>query len=117
MDLTTAIGGLAAFCTSAAYFPQLKKCWMTGETGDLSLTMFLVLFGGLALWVVYGLSKGDLVVVAANVVSLCLLSGILYFKLRELISQRDDTRTDFSPERPRRPIRSILGSARRPGRK
>jgi len=30
-------GGVAALCTTVSYFPQLKKCWQTGETGDLSL--------------------------------------------------------------------------------
>jgi uncharacterized protein with PQ loop repeat len=51
MDSITAVGGLAAFCTTLSYFPQLKKCWQTGHTGDLSLSMFLVLSLGVALWV------------------------------------------------------------------
>jgi MtN3 and saliva related transmembrane protein len=74
---------LAAFCTTASYFPQLKKCWQTGHAGDLSLTMFLVLAFGVALWAVYGLFKKDWMIVAANSVSLALLLGILYFKLKE----------------------------------
>jgi MtN3 and saliva related transmembrane protein len=83
MDTETLIGGLAAFCTTISYFPQLKKCWQTGHTGDLSLTMFLVLALGIALWVVYGTYKKDWVIIAANSVSLALLMGILFFKLRE----------------------------------
>jgi MtN3 and saliva related transmembrane protein len=83
MDAETLIGGLAAFCTTISYFPQLKKCWQTGHTGDLSLTMFLVLALGIALWVVYGVYKQDFVIVAANSVSFVLLMGILFFKLRE----------------------------------
>ena len=83
MDFTTAIGGAAAFCTTVSYFPQLKKCWETGETGDLSLKMFLILATGVALWAVYGVMKSDYVIIAANGTSLCLLFGILYFKLRE----------------------------------
>jgi MtN3 and saliva related transmembrane protein len=86
MDLLTAIGGLAAFCTTVSYFPQLKKCWQTGHTGDLSLLMFLVLAAGVGLWVVYGLMKSDFVIVVANSVSLVLLLAILYFKLCELRS-------------------------------
>jgi MtN3 and saliva related transmembrane protein len=83
MDWMTAIGGTAAFCTTVSYVPQLRKCWQTGHAGDLSLKMFLVLAVGVALWVVYGLMKSDWVIVAANAVSLALLSGILAFKLRE----------------------------------
>jgi MtN3 and saliva related transmembrane protein len=83
MDYTTAIGGAAAFCTTVSYFPQLKKCWQTGSAGDLSFKMFAILATGVALWAVYGLLKQDLVIIGANVVSLILLLGILYFKVRE----------------------------------
>ena len=83
MDMTTVIGGFAALCTTASYIPQLKKCWDTGEAGDLSLKMFLILAAGIAAWVVYGVMRKDWVIIAANSVSLCFLAGILYFKLRE----------------------------------
>ena len=46
----------------------------------------LILATGIGLWVVYGTLKGDLVIILANAVSLCLLFGILYFKLREMYS-------------------------------
>jgi MtN3 and saliva related transmembrane protein len=42
MDMATVIGGLAAFCTTVSYVPQLKKCWETGHAGDLSIKMFLI---------------------------------------------------------------------------
>jgi MtN3 and saliva related transmembrane protein len=83
MDSITAVGGMAAFCTTFSYFPQLKKCWKTGHTGDLSLRMLLVLWLGVALWVVYGVLKADWIIIGANSISLALLSGILFFKLRE----------------------------------
>jgi MtN3 and saliva related transmembrane protein len=82
-DLTTLIGLLAAFCTTVSYYPQLKKCWTTGSAGDLSLTMFVTLSTGVGLWVIYGLLKNDCVIIIANAVSLALLMGILYFKLRD----------------------------------
>ena len=83
MDSTTVIGSIAAFCTTVSYFPQLKKCWETQSAGDLSLKMFSILAAGVALWALYGFMQKDMVIIAANVVSLCCLSGILYFKLRE----------------------------------
>jgi MtN3 and saliva related transmembrane protein len=83
LDFATIIGSLAAFCTTISYWPQLKKCWQTGSAGDLSLTMFMTLGLGVALWVVYGFLKADVVIIIANAVSLALLTGILYFKLRE----------------------------------
>jgi MtN3 and saliva related transmembrane protein len=81
--LETAIGALAAFCTTVSYIPQLRKCWETGETGDLSLKMLLFLASGLALWLIYGLLRSDPVIVLANAVSLSLLGGIVYFKLKK----------------------------------
>ena len=83
MDFATIIGVFAAFCTTTSYYPQLKKCWQTGSAGDLSSRMFVTLGLGVALWVVYGFLKADMVIIIANAVSLALLSGILYFKLRE----------------------------------
>ena len=80
--MNTSIGLFAAFCTTVSYVPQLKKCWETGSAGDLSLKTFLVLSIGIAAWVVYGILQKDIVITIANSVSLCLLLGILYFKLR-----------------------------------
>jgi MtN3 and saliva related transmembrane protein len=88
MDLATAVGGFAALCTTVSYFPQLKKCWDTGETGDLSAGMLLILLLGLSTWVVYGVMRSDLVIIAANSISVCLLLGIAGFKTRELLSQK-----------------------------
>jgi MtN3 and saliva related transmembrane protein len=48
--------------------------------------MFATLAAGVALWVVYGVLKDDMVIIAANVVSLCFLAGILYFKLRQRVA-------------------------------
>ncbi len=82
MDIGTVVGLLAAACTTLSYVPQLKKCWETGSAGDLSLRMFLILATGVALWIGYGILRSDWVIIVANAVSLMLLSGILWFKLR-----------------------------------
>ena len=82
MDVTTVVGLVAAICTTISYYPQLKKCWETGKAEDLSLRMFATLAIGVALWVIYGMLKEDGVIILANAVSLALLGGILYFKLR-----------------------------------
>lgn len=78
--------------STVSYFPQLKKCWETGSAGDLSLKMFSILATGIALWVVYGVLQKDIVIIVANAVSLCLLAGILYFKIRELRSPHAESR-------------------------
>lgn len=80
--METAIGALAALCTTVSYVPQVRKCWQSGKADDLSLKMFLLLTAGIALWVVYGFLRSDIVIIAANSISLCFLAVILYFKLR-----------------------------------
>lgn len=79
----TIIGGLAAFCTTVSYAPQVKKAWTTRQTEDLSLKMLLILGAGLALWVAYGFLKADWVIVVANSISLAMLANLVWFKLRE----------------------------------
>jgi MtN3 and saliva related transmembrane protein len=83
MTLVTLIGLVAALCTTVSYIPQLKKIWVTGETEDISLKMFLILAAGIALWIVYGVLQRDAVIILANSVSLAFLCAILFFKLRE----------------------------------
>ena len=83
MDVVTAVGVVAAVCTTAANFPQ--KCWATGKAEDLSLKTYCILAVGLTLWVVYGIWREDAVLVVANIVSLLLVAGILYFKIRDVM--------------------------------
>jgi MtN3 and saliva related transmembrane protein len=86
LSLETLVGFAAAFCTTVSYIPQVKKCWQTGSTGDLSLKMLLILATGIGLWVVYGILRGDTVIIIANSVSLALLCNLLVFKVRETMS-------------------------------
>ncbi len=88
MTLVTLIGLAAAFCTTISYIPQLKKIWESGDTEDISLKMFLILAAGIALWIVYGILRGDAVIILANSVSLAFLSAILFFKLRNVFQGR-----------------------------
>lgn len=89
LTLETLIGFAAAAGTTFSYLPQVRKCWKTGATGDLSLKMLLLLATGISLWVVYGFLKGDMVIIGANAVSLLFLSNILFFKVRELRGKGD----------------------------
>ena len=76
----TVIGLVAAACTTAANFPQLKKAWTISETDDISLKTLLLFACGLGLWVVYGMLQKDIIIILANGVSLALLAGLLYLK-------------------------------------
>jgi MtN3 and saliva related transmembrane protein len=82
MALLDYAGYAAALCTTGAYVPQVMKVWRTRATKDISLKMFLVLVTGLALWLAYGVHKGELPLMLANGVTLALAGTILFFKLR-----------------------------------
>ena len=81
LSVDTLVGAAAAICTTISYFPQLKKSWDTGETGDLSRKMLVLLATGLGLWIAYGWLRNDLVIIAANGLSLAMLLCILWIKL------------------------------------
>jgi MtN3 and saliva related transmembrane protein len=82
-SLVYSIGLLAAALTSLSYLPQVQKAFPRGATKDLSFKTLAVLATGLGLWVVYGLLKGDSVIVTANAVGLSLVGVLLAFKLRD----------------------------------
>ena len=82
MTAVTLIGLAAAFCTTAAFLPQVIQTWRSRSTRDLSLPMFSVMTTGVFLWLVYGLIIGDVPLIAANGVTFVLSGTILYFKLR-----------------------------------
>jgi MtN3 and saliva related transmembrane protein len=78
----TVLGLVAAFCTTAAYLPQVVKTWRTRSTTDISLGMFLLMVSGLVLWLAYGIMLADLPLIASNTVTLILAAAILYLKVR-----------------------------------
>lgn len=80
--MITAIGLLAALCTTIAFLPQVIQTWRTRSTKDLSLPMFATFTVGIFLWLVYGVIIGDVPLIAANGVTFLLSGTILYFKLR-----------------------------------
>ena len=101
--LETLIGFVAAFCTTASYVPQVRKCWKTRSTGDLSLKMILLLSTGISLWLVYGIMKGDVVIMLANGASLLFLAVLLFFKIGEIRRGGQDGRKTGEAGAPHRP--------------
>lgn len=82
MDVVSLIGLMAAFCTTAAYVPQVLRIWKTRSTADISLGMFALMNLGVALWIVYGVAIASMPVIVANGATLVLAGVILGLKLR-----------------------------------
>jgi len=78
--MTTALGVLAAILTTTAWIPQLLRTFRTRHARDLSWGYVLVFGAGVALWSVYGVLRGDVAVIGANVVTLVLLGALAVLK-------------------------------------
>lgn len=79
---TELLGLVAGTLTSLAFLPQVLKTWQSRSASDISLGMFLLFTTGVALWLVYGLLRGELPIIAANAITLGLSLVILLMKFR-----------------------------------
>ncbi len=80
--LVTALGLVAATLTTLAFLPQVLKIWRTRQAEGVSIVTYTMLCAGVALWLVYGLLKRDLPIIAANSVTLVLALSVLVLALR-----------------------------------
>jgi MtN3 and saliva related transmembrane protein len=76
------LGYAAAFCTTAAFVPQLVRVIRLRSARDISLPTFLLFSIGVFLWLIYGIAIWSMPVIASNVVTLAISVGILVLKLR-----------------------------------
>ncbi|MCH7568075.1 MAG: SemiSWEET transporter [Nanoarchaeota archaeon] len=82
MTFITSLGLLAALLTTIAFLPQVIKSWKIRETRDISLQMYVILVTGVFLWLIYGFLIKDLPLILANLVTLILVSSILFLKIK-----------------------------------
>jgi MtN3 and saliva related transmembrane protein len=82
INYLTTLGLAAGLLTTIAYLPQVIKTWKSKSAQDLSWSMLIVLCIGIVLWLVYGFSVQDVPVIAANILTLLLVSIILVLKIR-----------------------------------
>ena len=82
IDKFEIIGLIAAILTTSAYIPQVYKTWKTKSAGNISLTMYLAMFVGIILWLVYGIHLNSFAMIVANSVTAILTLIIISFKLR-----------------------------------
>ena len=82
IDKFEILGLVAAFLTTSAYVPQAYKTWKTKSAGNISLTMYIAMFVGILLWLLYGIHINSFAMIVANSVTAVLTLIILFFKLR-----------------------------------
>jgi MtN3 and saliva related transmembrane protein len=83
-SIWTLIGIMAALLTSFSYVPQVRKMWRRKSVGDVSNITIFQMSLGCILWLVYGISLTDFVIIGANVVAIfTLIAGlVLYYRYR-----------------------------------
>lgn len=62
--LATIFGTIMSF----AYFPQIYKIYKRKSVEDISITMYLIFFPALVIWLLYGLSINNTPLIVANLV-------------------------------------------------
>ena len=82
MDLAAWVGYAAGFLTTISFIPQALKIHKSRSARDISLPMFVAFAVGVALWLAYGILKGEIPIIVWNAVTLALAGWILAMKRR-----------------------------------
>ena len=81
MTLTTIIGLVAAFCTTASFLPQAIQTIRTKNTSGISLSMYSLFAVGTLFWLIYGIADSNSPVIIANGITLVFAVIILIYKI------------------------------------
>ena len=75
------IGLIAAVFTTIAFIPQVLKIWKKRDASGVSVTMYVIMFIGICIWLYYGIMIDSVAVITANLVSGILQMFIISFEL------------------------------------
>ena len=81
VDAISIIATIALIATSIGFLPQVIKTWRTKKARDISFYMIALWVVGASSWFIYGLSKNDIFIMAANGIIFSLTVILLIFKL------------------------------------
>ena len=74
--------GLVATCfTTSSFVPQVIRTCKTRDVSGISLSTYVIITLGLALWLIYGVLKGDLPLIVANSLMVILTLSITIMKI------------------------------------
>ena len=76
------IGYIAASLTTFSFLPQVMQTVKTKDTSGISLPMYCILVLGIFLWLIYGILKGDMILIVANIVTIILSGTVLFIKIK-----------------------------------
>lgn len=76
------VGYIAAFCTTAAFIPQVVLVWRTRSASGVSMGMYSAFCFGVFLWLCYGIAIQAWPIAINNAITLVLASSVLVMKWR-----------------------------------
>jgi MtN3 and saliva related transmembrane protein len=80
-DLLISIMGVAAATlTTSSFLPQMFRAYRTKSMEDVSRYLMSMFATGTMLWMVYGIFKGDWVIIGANATATAFNVVLLYMK-------------------------------------
>lgn len=82
MEAITIMGFIAGTLTTSSFIPQVVKSVKTKQTKDISILMYLIMMAGIGLWFCYGIALKDIPIIAANGVTLVLVSFVFALKIK-----------------------------------
>lgn len=82
MDVYELIGYAAATLATLAFVPQVLKSYREKSTKDISLSMYLVFFTGVVLWLIYGIHLDSMPMIIANIITALLALSIIILKIK-----------------------------------
>ena len=83
------IGVVAASLTTISFLPQAIVTLRTRNTKSLSLSMYSLQTVGISFWLAYGVLLDNIIMIVANVISLCFATLILSIKIRNVLASKD----------------------------
>ena len=76
------VGISAGILTSISMLPQLIKTVKEKKTESLSWVMIIILLGGIAGWIWYGVIRNDIPILVTNSFSFVLNATLLFFRFK-----------------------------------
>jgi MtN3 and saliva related transmembrane protein len=76
------VGVIAAICTTSGFIPQIIRGIRTKRLNDVSPVMYMLFIFGLSLWLSYGIHLKDLIIIAANAVTIAFSVLTLFLRYK-----------------------------------
>ncbi|SDX13868.1 SemiSWEET transporter [Nitrosomonas communis] len=87
-EMSTSIGYIAAFLTTAAFVPQSYHSWRTRDLSGISLPMYTMFTIGVGFWLFYGYLIGSVPIILANLITILLSGMVLGLKIQQIMVLR-----------------------------